>query len=51
MLEVLDNYYDISYAVSRVSQTLVNPNRGNVRALEQIAGYLLKTQGFCLRGR
>ena len=43
--------YDISYAVSRVSQTLVNPNRGTVRALEQIAGYLLKTQDFCLRGR
>ena len=38
--------YDISYAISRVSQTLDNSNRGNVRALEQIVGYLLKTQDF-----
>ena len=41
----------MSYAVSRVSETLVNHNRGTVRALEQIAGYLLRTQDFCLRGR
>ena len=39
--------YDISYAISRVSQTLGHPTRSNVRALEQIAGYLLKTQDFC----
>ena len=43
--------YDIPYAVSRVSQTLVNPNRGTVRALEQITGYLRRTHDFCLRGR
>ena len=43
--------YDISYAVSRVSQTLGHPTRGTVRALEQIAGYLLKTQDFCLVGK
>ena len=28
-----DTRYDIPYAVSRVSRTLVNPNRGNMRAL------------------
>ena len=50
MLEVLDMII-ISYAVSRVNQTLVNPNRGTVRALERVAGYLLKTQGFCLVGK
>ena len=29
--------YDISYAVSRVSQTLGHPTRGTVRALEHVA--------------
>ena len=29
-----DTRYDVSYAISRVSQTLVSPNRGNVRALK-----------------
>ena len=35
--------YDISYAVSRVSQTMVSPTKGTVRALEQLAGYLIST--------
>ena len=42
--------YDISYAVSRVSQALSRLTRGIARALEQIVGYLLKTRDFCLVG-
>ena len=30
--------WDIAYAVSRVSQTLANPTRGTVKAIEHIAG-------------
>ena len=41
--------YAISYPVSRVSQTMVSPTKGNVRALEQIVGYLLSTLDFALK--
>ena len=43
--------YDISYLVSRVSQTMVSPKSGTVRALEQIAVYLLSTLDFALEGK
>ena len=44
--------YDISYAVSRVSQTMVSPTKGTVRALEQLAGYLISTlDDFALEGK
>ena len=42
--------YDISYAVSRVSQTMVAPVRGTVTSIEHIAGYLLQSQDFSLVG-
>ena len=43
--------YDISYPVSRVSQTMVSPTKGTVKAIEQLAGYLLSTLDFALEGK
>ena len=42
--------YDIAYAVSRVSQTMVAPVRGTVTSIEHIAGYMLQSQDFSLVG-
>ena len=42
--------YDISYAVSQVSQTMVAPVRGTVTSIEHISGYMLQSQDFSLVG-
>lgn len=43
--------WDISQAVSRISQTLVKPTAGTVAAIEHVAGYMRKTSNFALVGR
>jgi len=42
--------WDISQAVSRISQTLRKPNRGTVKSIEWLAGYMKNTVGFSLEG-
>ena len=42
--------YDIAYAVNRISQTLGEPTRGTVRAIEHVAGYLRASAEFRLQG-
>ena len=43
--------YDISHAVSRIAQTVSDPQKGTVEAIEWLAGYLRGSSDFALLGR